>query len=383
MTHPRRPVDPAFRVALVVDTMGAMSSDLFEPVGHEPDDVANRMLAATLGAQEMLAVYAGDRLGWYASLAAHGPSSSTELAERTGTDERYAREWLEHQAVAGYVTVDASHRFALTEGAREVLTDEDSALFLAPLGRLQAASGRVVDDLLDAYRTGGGVSWERMGDDARSSQAALNRPFFLGALVDDVLPSIPSLHTMLRRGGRLADVGCGAGWSSISIARAYPDVSVVGIDIDAPSIESARRSAASAGVDATFELADAAVLQDGRFDVVTFFECVHDMPDPVAVLASARRMVHDDGYVLVADERTRELFSAPGDAVERLFYGWSLSVCLPDGRSTTPSAATGTVMRPDTLDRYAREAGFAGIEILPVEHDLLRFYRLLLAPQEP
>lgn len=360
-----------------------MTTDLFEPVGAGTDDVANRLLAATLGAQELFAVYLGDRLGWYASLAEHGASSSDELAQRTGTDERYAREWLEHQAVAGYATVDDDHRFALTDGAREVLTDADSPAFLAPLGRMQAASGRVVDDLLEAFRTGGGVSWGRMGDDARTAQAALNRPFFLGALVDEVIPSIPTLHALLRQGGRLADLGCGQGWSSIAIAREYPEASVVGIDIDAPSIDEARRNAASVSVDVAFELADAASVRDARFDVVTFFECVHDMSDPVSVLAAARAMVRDDGYVLVADERTQETFTAPADAVERLFYGWSLTVCLPDGRSTTPSVATGTVMRPSTLERYAREAGFVGIEILPVELDLLRFYRLLLPPRKP
>ncbi|RHA39939.1 class I SAM-dependent methyltransferase [Cellulomonas rhizosphaerae] len=356
-----------------------MSSDLFEPVGHGPDAVADRLLAATLGAQELFAVYAGERLGWYAALAAQGPSTPAELAGSTGTDERYVREWLEHQAVAGYVTVDDEHRFALTDGAREVLTDADSALYLAPLGRLQAASGRVVDDLVEAYRTGGGVSWAQMGDDARTSQGALNRPFFLGALVDEVLPSIPALHGVLEQGATVADLGCGEGWSAISIARAYPRTTVVGIDIDAPSIETARRNAAGSEVRVAFELADAASTRDDEFDVVLFFECVHDMADPVAVLAAARAMVRDDGYVLIADERTEESFAAPSGPVERLFYGWSLTVCLPDGRSTSPSVATGTVMRPAALDTYARAAGFAGIEILPIEHDMLRFYRLLIA----
>jgi 2-polyprenyl-3-methyl-5-hydroxy-6-metoxy-1,4-benzoquinol methylase len=360
-----------------------MTTDMFEPVGSDAGAVADRLLAAQLGAHELFAVYAGDRLGWYASLAAHGPSSSAELAERTGTDERYAREWLEHQAVAGYLTVDDDRRFALTDGAREVLTDADSPSFLAPLGRMQAASGRVVDDLIEAYRVGGGVSWDQLGDDARTAQAAINRPLFLGPLVDDVLPAIPTLHGILRRGGRLADVGCGQGWSSIAIARAYPEATVVGIDIDAPSIEAASANAAVVGVDVAFELADGAAVRGERFDVVTFFECVHDMADPVAVLAAARAMVSHDGYVLVADERTQESFSAPAGPLERLFYGWSLSVCLPDGRSSSPSVATGTVMRPATLERYAREAGFAGIEILPVELDLLRFYRLLLPPREP
>ncbi|WP_028047841.1 bifunctional 2-polyprenyl-6-hydroxyphenol methylase/3-demethylubiquinol 3-O-methyltransferase UbiG [Cellulomonas sp. URHE0023] len=360
-----------------------MSTDLFLPVGPSADDVADRLLAAQLGAHELFAVYAGDRLGWYAALAAHGASSSTELAERTGTDERYVREWLEHQAVAGYVTVDDDRRFTLTDGAREVLTDVDSPSFLAPLGRMQAASGRVVDDLVDAYRTGGGVSWERLGDDARTAQAALNRPLFLGPLVEEVLPSIAVLHAMLRRGGRLADVGCGQGWSSIAIAQAYPESIVTGIDVDAPSIDAARANASAVGVDVLFEHADAASVRGARYDAVTFFECVHDMADPVAVLAAARAMVRDDGYVLVADEATQETFSAPAGPRERLFYGWSLSVCLPDGLSTSPSVATGTVMRPATLERYARDAGFAGIEILPVGLDLLRFYRLLMPVQDP
>ena len=125
-------------------------------------------------------------------------------------------------------------------------------------------------------------------------------------------------------------------------------------------------------------------MRDGRFDVVTFFECVHDMADPVAVLAAARAMVRDDGYVLVADERTQESFTAPaGPARAAVLRLVARRCACPDGRSTTPSVATGTVMRPATLERYAREAGFAGIEILPVELDLLRFYRLLIPAPEP
>jgi len=360
-----------------------MATDLFEPVGPGPDDVENRLLASLLGAQELFAVYAGDRLGWYASLAEHGASTSDELADRTATDERYAREWLEHQAVAGYVTVDDDRRFELTEGARVVLTDVDSPSYLAPFGRMQAATGRVVDDLLDAYRTGGGVSSERMGDDARAAQSAMSRPLYLGPLVEEVLPSIPSLHALLRRGGRLADLGCGAGWSSIAMARAYPQVSVLGVDIDPRSVDEARRNAAALGVDVTFELADAASAHDGRFDVVTLFECVHDLPDPVGVLTTVRGMVRDDGYVLVADERTQLSFTAPAGPLERLFYGLSISMCLPGGRATTPSVATGAVMRPSTLERYARAAGFAGIEILAAELDVLRLYRLLIPAPEP
>ncbi|AEE45864.1 class I SAM-dependent methyltransferase [Cellulomonas fimi] len=364
------------------------SSELFAPVGASADDVATRVLAAVLGSQEVLALYAGDRLGWYRALAQDGPTTSTALARATGTHERYVREWLEHQAVAGFVTADGAadalaRRYALTAGAAEVLTDHDSTAYVGPLARLQVASGRAVDDLLDAYRTGGGVTWARLGADAREAQAAVNRPFFLGPFVDEVVPSLPDLHDLLRGGARVADVGCGEGWSSLAMARAFPEVSVVGLDVDEPSVAAAQRHVAAHGLEHRVrflaqDAADAARDHAGAFDVVTAFECVHDMADPVAVLGAVRAMVRDGGYALVMDERTQEQFAAPAGAVERLLYGYSLGVCLPDGMSRPGSAATGTVMRPDVLERYARAAGFAGLEVLDVENEFFRFYRLVL-----
>ena len=185
---------------------------------------------------------------------------------------------------------------------------------------------------------------------------------------------------MLRDGGRVADIGCGDGWSSIGIARAYPAVTVDGYDVDADSVEAARRHAAAEGMGdrVRFTLVDAAsVPTSGDYDLVAAFECIHDLPDPVGVLRSARRMVKPGGTVLVMDERVPEAFTGPGDSVEQLMYGISMLVCLPDGLSHDGSVGTGTVMRPDTLRRYARDAGFADIEVLPIEHDMFRFYRLL------
>jgi 2-polyprenyl-3-methyl-5-hydroxy-6-metoxy-1,4-benzoquinol methylase len=145
-----------------------------------------------------------------------------------------------------------------------------------------------------------------------------------------------------------------------------------------PSIELARRNAADAGVGdrVRFEAVDAA-RADGRFDVVFAFECIHDMSDPVSVLATMGRIAEDDGWVVIMDERVAEEFTVPGDEVERIMYGYSLFCCLPDGMSHQPSVGTGTVMRPATLEAYAREAGFAGIEILPMENEFFRFYRLV------
>jgi 2-polyprenyl-3-methyl-5-hydroxy-6-metoxy-1,4-benzoquinol methylase len=184
----------------------------------------------------------------------------------------------------------------------------------------------------------------------------------------------------LRRGGRVADVGCGFGWSSIGIALAYPDATVDGFDVDEPSVQAARRNAAEAGVAdrVRFTVADvAAVAGTGAYDVVTAFECIHDLADPVSVLAAMRRLARPEGTVLVMDERVAERFTAPGDEVERLMYGYSLACCLADGLSERPSVATGTVMRPATLRRYAREAGFADVEVLDVDDDFFRFYRLV------
>jgi 2-polyprenyl-3-methyl-5-hydroxy-6-metoxy-1,4-benzoquinol methylase len=349
--------------------------------------LADRLVSAVIGAFEVAAVDLGDRLGWYRALAGT-PATAPELAARTGTDARYAREWLEQQAVAGYLTVGDvraapdERSYTLPEEHRAVLVDEVDPMFTAPLARITMAFTRNVTRLAEAYRGGGGLSWAEMGSDARESQAAANRPFFLGPLVTEVLPSLPDVDTALRDGGRVADIGCGLGWSSIGIASGYRAAHVDGFDVDVPSIEQAGRYAADAGVAdrVRFQVTDAGRLgAAGEYDLVTAFECVHDLPDPVAVLAAMRGMVRPGGTVLVMDERVAETFTAPGDEIERLMYGYSLTCCLPDSLSTRDSVGTGTVMRPATLEGYARAAGFDRIEVLPVDHEFFRFYRLVTA----
>jgi SAM-dependent methyltransferase len=336
------------------------------------EDFGERLFGAVLGAQLVQAAYLGDRLGYYRALAT-GPLTPSELAARTGTAERYAREWLEHQAVAGVLAVDdptpapAERRYRLPAGHAEVLTDVLSPNHVLPLARAAAGFGQHLD----------GVSWAQFGVDAREGQAAANRPLFVGALPREYLPAVPEIRAVLERGGRIADVGCGYGWSSIGIALAHPGVTIDGYDIDGPSIDVARQNAVEAGVAdrVRFHCTDAATA-DGSYDLVAAFECIHDVPDPVGVLASMRRIAAPDGVVLVMDERVAETFTAPGDEVEQLMYGWSITCCLPDGLSHEGSVGTGTVMRPDTLRRYARDAGFADVEVLPVDDLFFRFYRL-------
>jgi SAM-dependent methyltransferase len=365
-----------------------MTTTAIPPTDTPVAPLDERIFAAATACFELAAVHLGARLGWYRALAG-APASAPELAERTGTDPRYAREWLEQQAVAGYLVVEDAaaepdaRRYHLPAEHVGVLVDELSPSYLAPLAHQALAFTRNVDRLVAVYRSGGGLGWAEMGADARESQAALNRPYYLGPFARQDLPSLPEVDAALRTGGRVADIGCGMGWASIGIAGAYPAVRVDGYDVDEPSIEQARRNAAEAGVAdrVHFHTGDAGRLDAGDragvYDLAVALECLHDMPDPVGVLAAVRRMVRPGGTVIVMDERVGERFTAPGDDVERLMYGFSLTCCLPDAMSTRPSAATGTVMRPGTLKRYAREAGFAGVEVLPIDNPVWRFYRLL------
>lgn len=178
---------------------------------------------------------------------------------------------------------------------------------------------------------------------------------------------------------RVADVGCGVGWSSIGIAHAYPRVQVDGYDLDEPSIEMARANARDAGLSdrVAFHVRDAGDRAlAGRYDLVAAFECIHDMSNPVGALRMMRQLAGDNGVVFIVDERVGDRFTATGNDVEWMMYGWSVLHCLPVGMADQPSAETGTVMRTDTLRRYASEAGFRSVEVLPIENFFFRCYRL-------
>ncbi|MGH3023142.1 MAG: class I SAM-dependent methyltransferase [Gaiellaceae bacterium] len=352
------------------------------------DALAERLFGAALGAYELMTVHLGDRLGYYRALADRGAATSAELAAATGTDERYVREWLEQQAVAGILEVDdvdadpGERRFGISAAHAEVLIDRESLAHLTPLARLGVSFAHVLPAIEEAFRTGGGVSWEAYGELGREGQGDANRPIFANLLGSEWLPAIPDVHERLLADppARVADVACGAGWSSIAIARAYPKVVVDGFDLDEASIELANANLAGTEVAdrVSFRHQDAGDPElAGSYQLVTVFEAIHDMSQPVGVLRALRGLVADDGAVVVMDERVADSFTAPGDEIERLMYTYSILCCLPVGRSDTPSVATGTVMRTDTLRRYATEAGFAEVEVLPIEHEFFRLYRLI------
>jgi 2-polyprenyl-3-methyl-5-hydroxy-6-metoxy-1,4-benzoquinol methylase len=354
---------------------------------RQRDELVARLFAAGLGMAEVLTVYLGDTLGLYRVLESKGPMTSTELANETEIFERYAREWLEQQAAAGILAVeDLSmqadlRRYLLPPGHVEPLLDLESPYSIAPLCKSFVAVSGAMPDLVAAFRSGREVPWSSYGRDMVEAQGDFNRPWLVGSLGTEYLPSIPDIHDRLMRepGARVADIACGVGWASISLARAYPNITVDGFDLDEPSIEIASRNAKEADVAdrVRFEVRDAAdaTLKD-RYELAIVVESIHDLSQPVSVLRAIRGMLKPGGTLIVADERTEDSFTAPASETERFFYAYSVLCCLPSAMNDHTSAATGTVMRRSTFEMYATEAGFDEVSVLPIEHDFLRFYRL-------
>jgi 2-polyprenyl-3-methyl-5-hydroxy-6-metoxy-1,4-benzoquinol methylase len=348
--------------------------------------LVERLFGGVLGMIDLHMVHLGDRLGLYSALRER-PLTAPELAVAASIDERYAREWLEQQAVTGLLEVDdagkeaAERRYELPAGHDEVLLERDSLDHLAPFARMMVGIVRQLPAVEEAFRTGDGVPYADYDEDFCVGQGDMNRLMFVNLLGSEWLPALPDVDKRLRAEppAHVADVACGTGWSSIAIARAYPTARVDGIDLDEASIEHARRNAEKAGLGdkIDFQVRDAADPGlAGAYDLVTVFEAVHDMSQPVEVLSAIRGLLAEGGSVLVADERVAESFTAPGDDVERVMYGFSVLHCLPVGLADKPSVGTGTAMRPDTLRRYAEDAGFRDVEVLPIENDFWRFYRL-------
>jgi 2-polyprenyl-3-methyl-5-hydroxy-6-metoxy-1,4-benzoquinol methylase len=358
-----------------------------ESIIQQRDAFIDRFLQSASGTFNIFTIYIGDRLGLYRALAEAGPTTSKELAERTGTHERYIREWLEQQTVSGILMVEnhmpaaEERRYSLPDGHIEPLIDCNSLNYIVPIAQLIAGAVKPLPEVLEAFRNGNGVPFESYGSDLREGQAAINCPAFTQQLPYEWLPSIEDLHARLQADppARVADIGCGFGWSRIGIAQGYPKVRVDGFDLDGPSIERARQNARINGVDerVQFHHRDAGEIQTGeKYDLVTAFECIHDLSDPVGVLRTMRNLVKPYGAVLVVDERVGHSFSPNDNDIDWMMYGWSVLHCLPVGMANPPAVGTGTVMRADTFNKYALEAGFDIVEILPIDNFFFRFYRL-------
>ena len=278
------------------------------------DALVQRLFEATLGTWDLLAVYLGSRLGLYRALA-EGDATTSELAERTETNERYVREWLEQQASSGILDVDdpaaeaGTRRYSLPAGHDEALLDEASLNFIAPIAKLVAACVQPLEELLEAFRTGEGIPYSAYGVDLHQGQAEFTRPMFETQLGSEWLPAIPEVHARLQADppARVADVACGEGFSTIAIARAYPKARVDGIDSDASSIAAAEGHLVGSGVEerVRFQPRDAAEIEGERYDLVYIHEALHDMSYPVEVLHTCRGLLADGGSVVIGGRAGR------------------------------------------------------------------------------
>jgi len=283
-------------------------------------------LGAAMSATLMLV---GDRLGLYRELA-KGPVTSTELAKRTGTNERYVREWLGNQGAGGYVQFNpASDEWSLSEEQALCLTDPNGPVDLPGAYNIVEATFHALGHTLDNFTSGKGMEWGEHHPCLFEGTERFFRAGYNASLIDAWLPALDGVVGKLQAGAKVADVGCGHGASTILMAKNYPDSEFVGYDYHAPSIDVAREKAAAAGAtNATFEVADA-VGYDGKFDLIAFFDCLHDMGDPAGVARHAREAINADGVVMLVEPFANDTVQDNLNPVGRVMYGASTQICVP------------------------------------------------------
>jgi 2-polyprenyl-3-methyl-5-hydroxy-6-metoxy-1,4-benzoquinol methylase len=311
-----------------------------------------------------LLLHLGDRLGLYKAMAGAGPITSTALAERTGTAERYVREWLANQAAGGYVVHDpGADTYELPAEHAMVLADEDSPVFLAGAFETIAACYADHEVVVDAFRSGAGIGWH--AHDARlfSGVERLFRPGYAAHLITDWLPALDGVVDKLRTGATVADVGCGRGSSTIIMARAFERSSFAGFDIHEPSIRAARTAAADAGVDAraTFDVAAAADLPGHGYDLVCLFDALHDMGDPAGAARRLRQALSPDGTLLLVEPNAGDTLEQNLNPVGRTYYGLSTVICTPGSLAQDVGLGLGAQAGERRLTALLRGAGFSRV----------------------
>ena len=313
-----------------------------------------------------LMVHLGDRLGLYRAMAGSGPLTSTELAARTGTHERYVREWLGNQAAGGYVTYD-SQKDAYELGAERalVLADETSPVFLG--GAFETVASCYTDHAMfeQAFITGDGVGWGDHDDRLYTGCLRLFRPGYEAHLVQTWLPALDGVVDKLGDGASVADIGCGYGASTLIMARAFEHSTFVGIDAHAPSIEEARAAAATAGLErrTRFETGPATALPGSGYDLVTMFDCLHDMGDPVGAARRVRESLASDGTFMLVEPAAGAGLPDNLNPVGRLFYGLSTVICTPSSLDQEVGLGLGAQAGPQRLEQVLGEAGFSHVRV--------------------
>jgi SAM-dependent methyltransferase len=315
--------------------------------------------AGDLGAVVAAAnVVIGDRLGLYRAIAA-SPATGAELAARTGTDARYVSEWLAGQAAGGYLTYDEG-RYSLTPEQALALADPNGPVSVAGAFTLALGAVSAVPAVTEAFRTGAGLGWHEQHPDVIVGCEQFFRAGYAAHLVQDWLPALDGMPGKLARGARIADVGCGLGASTVLLAEAYPNSRLAGSDYHDGSIELARKRAADAGVTerVSFETATAQTFSGTGYDLVTTFDCLHDMGDPDAAARHIRQALADDGSWLIVEPMAGDSVAENLNPVGRVYYGFSTLLCLPNARSQAGGAMLGAQAGPAAIRDVVLGAGF-------------------------
>jgi ubiquinone/menaquinone biosynthesis C-methylase UbiE len=314
-------------------------------------------LGATMAAGNVLV---GDRLGLYRVLAEH-PMQPRELAERTGTAARYVDEWLRGQAAGGYVQYDPqAGTYSLTPEQAFALTDPDGAVFAPGAFQLALATLRSEPRVTEAFRTGAGVGWHEHDDEVFAGCERFFRPGYSANLVASWLPALDGVEAKLQAGARVADIGCGHGASTALMARAYPNSAFVGSDYHDESIGQARKRIADAGLDGqvSFDVASAQDFGGGPYDLVTSFDCLHDMGDPVGAARHIRETLKPDGTWMVVEPAAGDTISDNLNPVGRVYYSFSTFLCVPNALSQDGGYSLGAQAGEESIRRVTEEAGY-------------------------
>lgn len=305
-------------------------------------------------------VYLGQKLGLYKSMSQTGPVTPAELAERTNTNERYVREWLINQAAGGYVQYDPeTKRYSMTPEQSVALTDEQSPFYVGGGFFVVKAMTQSVERIEGYFRNGGGMLWGDHHPDLFIGTERFFRPGYVAHLVGSWIPALSGIEDKLKAGAKVADIGCGHGASTIIMAKAYPNSSFTGFDNHEASINHARETAEAAGVAdrVKFEVANAQTIPDGKYDLVCFFDCLHDMGDPVGASKRAREILADDGAALIVEPMAGNTVEENFNPIGRTFAAAS-TLCCTSNSLALNGPALGAVATEEALRATVLAGGF-------------------------